>query len=325
MTPAVEFKNVTKRFPGAAAPALDRVSLAIDPGELVCVLGTSGGGKTTFIKLINRLHDPDTGTVLVNGQDVSQVDPVELRRGIGYVIQQTGLFPHMSVAENIACVPKILKWDRGRIDARVDDLLEATAEHLMLLGATMFISCAIAALITVACLRSRPLGNAVVEVLGAAYAIPSLALFALLIPLTGLGFTSAVIVMVVYNQFMLVRNALEGIRGVDPALIEAARGMGLSDSQVLLKVQLPLALPAIIAGVRLACISTIGIATIAATINAGGLGMILLSGLRSMNIDKILAGTICCAALALALDGTLRLIEARSHLVHRDKPGAARR
>ena len=109
-----------------------------------------------------------------------------------------------------------------------DDLLEATAEHLMLLGATMLISCAIAALITVACLRSRPLGNAVVEVLGAAYAIPSLALFALLIPLTGLGFTSAVIVMVVYNQFMLVRNALEGIRGVDPALIEAARGMGLT-------------------------------------------------------------------------------------------------
>ncbi len=153
-----------------------------------------------------------------------------------------------------------------------DDLLEATAEHLMLLGATMliscaiaalitvatmFISCAIAALITVACLRSRPLGNAVVEVLGAAYAIPSLALFALLIPLTGLGFTSAVIVMVVYNQFMLVRKALEGIRGVDPALIEAARGMGLSDSLVLLKVQLPLSLPAIIAGLRLACISTI--------------------------------------------------------------------
>ena len=124
MTPAVEFKNVTKRFPGASEPAIDRVSLVIDPGELVCVLGTSGGGKTTFIKLINRLHDPDTGTVLVNGQDVSQVDPVELRRGIGYVIQQTGLFPHMTVAENIACVPKILKWDRGRIDARVDELLE---------------------------------------------------------------------------------------------------------------------------------------------------------------------------------------------------------
>ena len=195
--------------------------------------------------------------------------------------------------------------------SHADDLLGATTEHLMLLGATMLISCALAALITVACLRSRTLGDAVVEVLGAAYAIPSLALFALLIPLTGLGFASAVIVMVLYNQFMLVRNALEGIRGVDPALIEAARGMGLNDTQVLLKIQLPLALPAIIAGVRLACISAVGIATIAATINAGGLGMILLSGLRSMIVEKILAGTICCAALALILDGALRIIEVR--------------
>ena len=121
--PAVEFIDVTKRFPGAAAPALDHVSLAVEPGELVCVLGTSGGGKTTFIKLINRLHDPDEGRVLVDGVDVAELDPVELRRRIGYVIQQTGLFPHMTVAQNIACVPKILKWDRGRIDARVDELL----------------------------------------------------------------------------------------------------------------------------------------------------------------------------------------------------------
>lgn len=122
-TPAVEFIDVTKRFSGAVAPALDHVSLAIEPGELVCVLGTSGGGKTTFIKLINRLHDPDEGRVLVDGTDVAELDPVELRRRIGYVIQQTGLFPHMTVAQNIACVPKILKWDRDRIDARVDELL----------------------------------------------------------------------------------------------------------------------------------------------------------------------------------------------------------
>lgn len=121
--PAVEFIDVTKRFTGAAAPALDHVSLAIEPGELVCVLGTSGGGKTTFIKLINRLHDPDEGCVLVDGTDVAELDPVELRRRIGYVIQQTGLFPHMTVAQNIACVPKILKWDRRRIDQRVDELL----------------------------------------------------------------------------------------------------------------------------------------------------------------------------------------------------------
>lgn len=123
MTPAVEFKDVTKRFADAASPALDHVNLTIQPGELVCVLGTSGGGKTTLIKLINRLHDPDEGRVLVDGTDVAELDPVELRRRIGYVIQQTGLFPHMTVAQNIACVPKILKWDRDRIDARVDELL----------------------------------------------------------------------------------------------------------------------------------------------------------------------------------------------------------
>ena len=98
MSTAVEFKDVSKSFPGMSHPALDHVSLKIEEGELVCVLGTSGGGKTTLIKLINRLHDPDAGQVLVEGRDVAQADPVELRRGIGYVIQQTGLFPHMTVA-----------------------------------------------------------------------------------------------------------------------------------------------------------------------------------------------------------------------------------
>lgn len=123
MSTAVELKDVSKSFPGMSHSALDHVSLKIEEGELVCVLGTSGGGKTTLIKLINRLHDPDAGQVLVEGRDVAQADPVELRRGIGYVIQQTGLFPHMTVAENIACVPEILKWDRARITARVDELL----------------------------------------------------------------------------------------------------------------------------------------------------------------------------------------------------------
>lgn len=123
MTPAVAFENVTKRFPGASAPALDHVTLSIDPGELVCVLGTSGGGKTTLVKCINRLCEPDEGAVRVHGEDVRGADPVELRRRIGYVIQQSGLFPHMTVARNIACVPSILKWDRARIEERVDELL----------------------------------------------------------------------------------------------------------------------------------------------------------------------------------------------------------
>lgn len=197
------------------------------------------------------------------------------------------------------------------MSSHADQLVEATLEHLALLGATMGISCVLAGFVTLACLRRERLADAVVELLGAVYSIPSIALFALLIPLTGLGSTSAVLVMVVYSQFMLVRNALEGLRGVDADLIEAARGMGFSERQVLLDVRLPLALPAIIAGVRLASISTVGIATIAATINAGGLGAILLSGLRSMNMDKILAGTLCSASIALACDALCRALEAR--------------
>lgn len=202
--------------------------------------------------------------------------------------------------------------------AHADMFIRATAQHLQLLGVTMLASCALACAITLVCLRYRRAGDAAVELLGAFYSIPSLALFALLIPLTGLGFTTAVIVMVAYNQFMLVRNALEGLRGVDPFVLEAARGMGMSETQVLLTVRLPLAMPAILAGLRLACVSTVGIATVAATINAGGLGAVLFSGLRTMNIDKILGGTICCAALALTFDAGLaaaaRACERRLHI-----------
>ncbi len=193
----------------------------------------------------------------------------------------------------------------------LDTFLEATLEHVQLVGVTLALSLVLAAAVTALCLRSRRLGDAVVGFLGAVYSIPSLALFALLIPLTGLGFTSAVAVMVVYCQFMLVRNALEGLNGVDPAVLEAATGMGMSPSQVMLRVRLPLALPTIMAGVRLATVSTIGIATIAASINAGGLGLILFSGLRTLNMNRILGGTLFCVLLALAADALLKWVERR--------------
>lgn len=188
---------------------------------------------------------------------------------------------------------------------------EATVEHAALVGATLAISILLAAGLTLACLGSHRLGDAVVEVLGALYSIPSIALFALLIPLTGLGETSAVAVMVLYCQFILVRNALEGLRGVDPAVLEAARGIGMTPAQSLLLVRLPLAAPTIVAGVRMAAISCVGIATVAAAINAGGLGAILFSGLRTLDVPKILGGTACCVALALAFDAALRLVESR--------------
>lgn len=202
--------------------------------------------------------------------------------------------------------------------SHADLFMRACAQHLQLLGVTMIASCALACVLTLACLKFKRLGDAAVELMGAFYSIPSLALFALLIPWTGLGFTTAVIVMVTYNQFMLVRNALEGLRDVDASVLEAARGMGMSETQVLLTVRLPLAMPAVLAGLRLACVSTVGIATVAAAINAGGLGAVLFSDLRTMNIDKILGGTICCAVLALAFDAVLgaaaRACEKRLHI-----------
>lgn len=199
-----------------------------------------------------------------------------------------------------------------------DKFAEATLEHLALVGTVLAYSLVIAIAITLLMRRSERVGQVVVALLGAVYSVPSLALFSLLIPITGLGFSTAVVVMVAYNQFLLVRNFTEGLAGVNPDIIEAARGMGMSEGQVLLKIQLPLALPMILAGIRLAAISTIGISTIAATINAGGLGEILFSGLRTMNEYKIVGGTLLCALVALIAHAGLSGVEAllRKGTVH---------
>ena len=114
---------LTKHFDGAATPAVDALSLDIGAGEICVLIGPSGCGKTTTMRMINRMIEPDSGTIAVGGRDVTHVDPIELRRSIGYVIQQVGLFPHMTIADNIATVPTLLGWDRQRIARRVDELL----------------------------------------------------------------------------------------------------------------------------------------------------------------------------------------------------------
>ena len=121
MAGAIELSGIEKRY-GALA-ALAGVSLSVAPGEFTALVGGSGSGKTTLLKTINRLIAPDAGTVRVLGEDVAGAEPHLLRRRIGYVFQEVGLFPHLSVAENIAVTPKLLGWDRKRIDARVANLL----------------------------------------------------------------------------------------------------------------------------------------------------------------------------------------------------------
>jgi len=118
----IRFEEVTKRY-GSGAPAVDGLTLEVAAGETCVLVGPSGGGKTTTLKMVNRLVEPTAGRVLVDGRDVASSDPVALRRGIGYVIQHVGLFPHLSVAANVATVPRLLGWDRDRTRARVEELL----------------------------------------------------------------------------------------------------------------------------------------------------------------------------------------------------------
>ncbi len=122
--PAVHLRAVTKRFPGAADAAVEDLTLAVPRGSIVALIGPSGCGKTTSLRMINRLVDPTSGHVEVEGRDTRDLDPIALRLGIGYVIQAVGLFPHRTIADNIAVVPRALGWDRNRIRARVAELAE---------------------------------------------------------------------------------------------------------------------------------------------------------------------------------------------------------
>ncbi len=119
----VEFRHVSKRYSSSGPPAVDDLSMTVAPGEVTVLVGPSGCGKTTTLKLVNRLVEPTAGQILVDGRDVATVDRVALRRGIGYVIQQIGLFPHLTIAQNVAVVPDLLGWDAPRRRERTEELL----------------------------------------------------------------------------------------------------------------------------------------------------------------------------------------------------------
>ena len=119
----IELLDVSKAYPGSAAPAVGSLSLEIAEGEIVVLVGPSGCGKTTTLKMINRLVEPTGGVIRIAGRDITSVPAPELRQGIGYVIQQVGLFPHRTIAENIATVPRMLGWDSERVDRRIDELV----------------------------------------------------------------------------------------------------------------------------------------------------------------------------------------------------------
>jgi osmoprotectant transport system ATP-binding protein len=121
--PMIRLDQLTKHYPGQEAPAVDRVDLAVPQGEIVILVGPSGCGKTTTLEMINRLIEPSSGRIFLEGEDVTHVNPDQLRRRMGYVIQQIGLFPHQTIAQNIATVPRMLGWKDKRVNDRVEELL----------------------------------------------------------------------------------------------------------------------------------------------------------------------------------------------------------
>ena len=121
---AIRLEHLTKTYPNTPRPAVNDISLSIEPGEFIVLLGPSGCGKTTLLKMVNRIQEPTSGKIWIDETEVHELPASELRRRIGYVIQQTGLFPHMRIHDNVATVPKLLKWDKQRIEQRVRELLE---------------------------------------------------------------------------------------------------------------------------------------------------------------------------------------------------------
>ena len=120
---AIQFEDVSLKFAGMSRPAVNRVTCQVNSGEIVVILGPSGCGKTTLLKMVNRLYEPTAGNIFLDGTNIRKLKATKLRQQIGYVIQQSGLFPHMTVADNIAVVPKLLDWSNPDIQARIDELL----------------------------------------------------------------------------------------------------------------------------------------------------------------------------------------------------------
>jgi osmoprotectant transport system permease protein len=175
-------------------------------------------------------------------------------------------------------------------------------KHLSFVGITMLISLIIAIPVGILLARYRRLYLPVVSISGLLYTIPSIAAFALLIPFTGLSPATAIIPLVIYNQLVLIRNTTAAINGIDPLLIEVGRAMGMKPQQILFRVTLPLALPVIVAGIRIATVTTVGIAALAALVGQSDLGDLIFQNIVSGDLDAVVGGAILIAFLAIVAD-----------------------
>ena len=187
-----------------------------------------------------------------------------------------------------------------------------TAIHVEIVGVALIVALLLAVPIGIFAARRARVEPWLLGTLGAIYTIPSLALLAVLVQLLGLGFAPIFVALVVYAQFMLARNVVAAIHGVDRAQVDAARGLGMSQAQILMRVEFPLALPVMLGGVRIAAIAMIAIATLGGYVGGGGLGVLIFNGLTLHQPQMIVAGSVAASVLAVAVDGLLRLAERAS-------------
>ncbi len=188
----------------------------------------------------------------------------------------------------------------------LDSIGAALGEHVLLVGAALLLAAAVALPLGVLAARRPVLRAAAMGGSAVLYSVPTLALFALLVPLLGLGFRAALLALASYAMPVLLRAVVTGLEGVAPAVRDAADGMGLTPRQKLWQVELPLALPSMLAGLRVAVATLVSAATVAAYIGGGGLGVLILTGLDQGHTEKILVGATLVCALALAADTALR-------------------
>ncbi len=201
----------------------------------------------------------------------------------------------------------LIRWDW--IASHLDEIAMRVGEHLELTLVAVVLGSVIAFALSLLALRDRRFEQAIVFATGTLYTIPSLALFAVLVPYTGLSVVTAEIGLVGYTLLILMRNILAGIRGVPADVREAALGMGYTRGRLLRDVELPLALPVIVAGVRIATITTVGLVTVSALIGQGGLGYLILVGIQRFFSTPLLVGAALSVALAVVLDAALVLVQ----------------
>ncbi len=189
------------------------------------------------------------------------------------------------------------------------DVVLALGQHIAISLTALTIAFALSLAIGIVAARREKLYAAVMTISGVLYTIPTLAFLAFLIPVVGLGRTNAIITMVAFSMMILIRSVVTGIREVPAEVIDAARGMGMNPSQIMRRIELPLALPLIVAGLRVSAVTLISVTVVAAYVNAGGLGTLIFNGIASDHAAKIWAGALTVCALAIAVDVLLALIE----------------